>query len=453
MRGGPARQPRGQRGTDVEVEVSLSFEDSLKGVETTLPGEPRELLPRLRRLGREAGYGAGRLPAVRRPRRRRRVAGPVRALVAVPALPRQRDDHRGAVLELPRLRPRAANTPVQGQDPGRREGRHAHQAARQGRGRLRRRPGRRPLRRHPRRAVEALPPPRRGGPRDRRAGHVRRGGARRDRRGADAGRACVAEGPVGHRGRQAAPHQGPRRAEAEGLGPRRPDRARPRDRSEEAVEGGEGGDREAAGSLARGPEGEGVHDDRRPAALHDQRRRRDRRHAPADAPHLRVEGARAAGPHARRHAALLGARPRAAARDPAADDGARAQPRRRRSACSCSRTRWRSSARAMERLERRCARRSSACTSSTGAISSLDRQEDAAGCRGRADRWTSTDSHSRARRRSQPRRSWRGVAATRRSRRTTCCWRCSTRSCRGRCSASASKRCNARRRSTSSGCP
>jgi molecular chaperone DnaJ len=35
--GGPARQPRGQRGTDVEVEVSLSFEDSLEGIETTLP--------------------------------------------------------------------------------------------------------------------------------------------------------------------------------------------------------------------------------------------------------------------------------------------------------------------------------------------------------------------------------------------------------------------------------
>jgi molecular chaperone DnaJ len=32
-----SRQPRGQRGDDVEVEVSLSFEDSLRGVETTLP--------------------------------------------------------------------------------------------------------------------------------------------------------------------------------------------------------------------------------------------------------------------------------------------------------------------------------------------------------------------------------------------------------------------------------
>jgi molecular chaperone DnaJ len=35
--GGAGRQPRGQRGADAEVEVSLSFEDSLKGVETTLP--------------------------------------------------------------------------------------------------------------------------------------------------------------------------------------------------------------------------------------------------------------------------------------------------------------------------------------------------------------------------------------------------------------------------------
>src|SRR5207237_9236209 len=33
------QQPRGQRGSDLEVEVRLSFEDSLKGVETTIPVE------------------------------------------------------------------------------------------------------------------------------------------------------------------------------------------------------------------------------------------------------------------------------------------------------------------------------------------------------------------------------------------------------------------------------
>jgi molecular chaperone DnaJ len=34
---GRAQQPRGQRGSDVEVEVRVSFEDSLKGLQTTVP--------------------------------------------------------------------------------------------------------------------------------------------------------------------------------------------------------------------------------------------------------------------------------------------------------------------------------------------------------------------------------------------------------------------------------
>jgi molecular chaperone DnaJ len=38
-RGGAQRQERGQRGRDLEVEVRLSFEDSLRGVETTIPVE------------------------------------------------------------------------------------------------------------------------------------------------------------------------------------------------------------------------------------------------------------------------------------------------------------------------------------------------------------------------------------------------------------------------------
>jgi molecular chaperone DnaJ len=37
--GRPQQQPRGQRGSDLEVEVRLSFDDSLKGVETTIPVE------------------------------------------------------------------------------------------------------------------------------------------------------------------------------------------------------------------------------------------------------------------------------------------------------------------------------------------------------------------------------------------------------------------------------
>jgi molecular chaperone DnaJ len=36
-RGGAQQQPRGQRGSDVEVEVRVSFDDSLKGVQATVP--------------------------------------------------------------------------------------------------------------------------------------------------------------------------------------------------------------------------------------------------------------------------------------------------------------------------------------------------------------------------------------------------------------------------------
>ena len=57
----------------------------------------------VRRHGRGAGHGSRHLPGVQRPRRRLRVAGPVRALAAVPALPRQRHRDRAAVLEVPRL--------------------------------------------------------------------------------------------------------------------------------------------------------------------------------------------------------------------------------------------------------------------------------------------------------------------------------------------------------------
>jgi molecular chaperone DnaJ len=38
-RGGAQRAPRGQRGADLEVEVGLSFEDSLRGIETKIPVE------------------------------------------------------------------------------------------------------------------------------------------------------------------------------------------------------------------------------------------------------------------------------------------------------------------------------------------------------------------------------------------------------------------------------
>ena len=83
---------------------------------------------------------------------------------------------------------------------------------------------------------------------------ARRDRARRDGRDPDPRRPRVAEGSGRLAGRQAAARQGPRRAAPEGRRPRRPARARPRDRAVEADEGAAGG--------ARGvPEG----DDHEPA--------------------------------------------------------------------------------------------------------------------------------------------------------------------------------------------
>ena len=109
-RGGTARGGRGRarsqpvRGADVETEVRLSFEDSLRGAEAKVPGRADRRVLEVRRHGRGARHGAGHLPGVQRPRRHLRVAGPVRAVAAVPALPRQRHRDRAAVLEVSRLR-------------------------------------------------------------------------------------------------------------------------------------------------------------------------------------------------------------------------------------------------------------------------------------------------------------------------------------------------------------
>ena len=71
----------------------------------------------------------------------------------------------------------------------------------------------------------------------------------------------------------------------------------------------EGYDKRAPRAAAR----QGVRADERPSSLHDLRRRRARRHAPADAARLRGEGPRDARAHAGRHAALLRGGCRAAA--------------------------------------------------------------------------------------------------------------------------------------------
>ncbi len=87
-----SRQP--MRGNDLETHVRISFEDSLKGAQVRVPVEVETACSVCHGTGAEPGTVASHVPPVRWPRRRLRLAGPVRPLAAVPAVPRQRHDRR-----------------------------------------------------------------------------------------------------------------------------------------------------------------------------------------------------------------------------------------------------------------------------------------------------------------------------------------------------------------------
>ena len=155
-RRGTARgRPRPDRGRDLEAEVSLTFDQSLAGVQVPLTltmAAPCHDLPRHRRQARHVAEG---LPAVPGPRRRVRGPGAVLDLAAVLTLRRHRHGHRGSVPDLRGRRADAAGAAAARQHPGGREERLARADRRQGRAGPQRRPERRPLRDHARRAVAA----------------------------------------------------------------------------------------------------------------------------------------------------------------------------------------------------------------------------------------------------------------------------------------------------------
>ncbi len=92
-------------------------------------------LPDLPRQRRQTGHQPGHLPALRRPRHRRPEPGLLLDQPALPAVRRRRPDHRGPLPHLRRLRPDPADQALQGQHPGRGQGRSADPPRRQGRGR------------------------------------------------------------------------------------------------------------------------------------------------------------------------------------------------------------------------------------------------------------------------------------------------------------------------------
>ena len=99
------REQRGQRGNDVEVEVRISFEDALQGLQTTVPVQLELACHTCHGTGAAPGTSAQAVPAVPGLGCGRDLAGPLRAAAAVPALSRHGLDRRDAVPDLSRLRP------------------------------------------------------------------------------------------------------------------------------------------------------------------------------------------------------------------------------------------------------------------------------------------------------------------------------------------------------------
>ena len=92
-------------------------------------------LPDLPRQRRQTGDQPRHLPALRRPGHRLPEPGLLLDQPALPPVRRGRPDHRGPLPDLRRLRPDPADQALQGQHPGRGQGRDEDPACRQGRGR------------------------------------------------------------------------------------------------------------------------------------------------------------------------------------------------------------------------------------------------------------------------------------------------------------------------------
>ena len=181
--GGARRGPQPERGADLQTEVHISFEDALAGVQVPVRANVETACHTCGGSGAEPGTAPIVCPECSGRGITSDSHGPLRALAAVPALPRQRDDRRAAVQDLPRLGPRAGAEDLPGEDSGGREGRDADPAQGPRRARPRRRPGRRSLRRRARGRLAALRAPRRRS-RRRRSRQLRRRGTRREDRGA-----------------------------------------------------------------------------------------------------------------------------------------------------------------------------------------------------------------------------------------------------------------------------
>ena len=181
----PARRgapPRPSAARDVEARRATLVRGLAAAASTMrVPVELETACHTCHGTGAEPGTAPKHLPGVRRPRRRLRQPGPLRAVSSrARAAAATARSSRQPCPTAAAPAASGATKRYDGQDPGRRQGRHADPAQGQGRGRLQRRPAGDLYVVTRVDAVAALRAPRRR-PRPRRAGHLRRGGARRRR--------------------------------------------------------------------------------------------------------------------------------------------------------------------------------------------------------------------------------------------------------------------------------
>ena len=100
----PTGRPQPERGADLESRVRLSFEDALAGAQVRVPVEVDAACHTCHGTGAEPGTSPITCPQCGGSGTVSDSHGPLRALAAVPALPRQRRHRREAVHDLPRHR-------------------------------------------------------------------------------------------------------------------------------------------------------------------------------------------------------------------------------------------------------------------------------------------------------------------------------------------------------------
>ncbi len=236
--GARARRPQPERGADIEIAVSLSFEDSLRGLETKIPVEVTTACRECGGTGAEPGTS----PVICPECNGRGVVSESQGLFAL-SQPCPRCRGNGTVVEKPckkckgsgrerRTRRYTVKIPAGVKDGTR--------IRLKGKGEIGEGGG-----------LEEVRAARRGS-RHRGARRVHGGRTRGDGRGSDPVRGtCVAEGSGRDAGRPTVAHPRPWRAEAGWERQGRPDRAAARERAEEAVEEGARGARGAAEAVAR----------------------------------------------------------------------------------------------------------------------------------------------------------------------------------------------------------